>query len=214
MRRFAILVLFFLPAFLFADGIVIDFDEKDVGKFPSGWKAKEDEGRSVYIVQKDTTGVFLHADSKGNSHTIGYELSLDLADYPYLEFCWRAKVLPPGGDEREKKTNDSVLGVYVIFEGGIIPRSVKYIWSTTLPVGTVTHSPYSKRTQMVVIESGREKIGEWIVERVDVLKDYKRLFGKKKVPPVKGVGILTDSDNTSSCAVGDYLYIKFVGEQK
>jgi hypothetical protein len=47
-----------------------------------------------------------------------------------------------------------------------------------------------------------------LIEKRDVLSDCKQLFGdKEKNPVVTGIGILTDSDNTNTHAIGElWLY--------
>ena len=187
------------------------FQTADTGKFPPGWKAKEDEGRAQYTVRVEGGAAYLHAESAKSSHTIGYEISADPAATPRFRFAWRPLVLPPGGDERAKATNDSALAVYVIFEGwGIPPKSVKYVWSTTLPPGTTTESPYSARAKVVVLRSGPPAPdGAWVEEDVDVAADYRRLFDERDVPKIKGIAVLTDSDNTGASAAGDYRSFAF-----
>ena len=47
-----------------------------------------------------------------------------------------------------------------------------------------------------------------MAEKRDVPTDYRRLFGDEaKSPAASGIGVLTDSDNTHSHAVGDYAGI-------
>jgi hypothetical protein len=193
----------------------IGFSGSDAGDFPANWKARERAGKLVYTVREDAAGSFLHAESKSDSHTIGYPLSLDLREYPFLQFSWRAVSLPPGGNERQKSTNDGALGIYIVFEGwSMPPRSIKYVWSTTLPVGTVAESPYSKKARIVVLRSGSGEAGNWIEEKVNVLDDFHRLFGGSDVPRVRGIGILTDSDNTASSSSGDYRSFRFSREEE
>jgi hypothetical protein len=121
-----------------------------------------------------------------------------------LEWQWRALILPDKGDEMKKATNDSVLGLYVVFGRQPFIKTVKYVWSTTLPVGLSLESPFSSRTRMIVLESGDAFLGKWVSERRDVLADYRRLFGKDDAPVTRGIAILTDADNTASRASGDY----------
>lgn len=188
----------------------VAFNEGDLGSFPSQWKAREQGGKDVYSVQTDGQGVFLHAESTGNAYTIGHQISIDLEKHPYLNFSWRAIELPEGGNEEIKRTNDGALGVYVVFQGWAVPpRSIKYVWSTTLPEGTLTESPYSERAKIVVLRTGEDGLGEWHDETVNVLDDYRRLFQADDVPKVRGIGILTDSDNTGSHAAGDYRFFRF-----
>lgn len=207
---FLCLLMGFCALPLSAHAVQISFMARDLGDFPSDWKVRERAGKSVYTVSSDEGGIFLRAESEDNSHTIGHDVSLDLDEYPHMLFSWRAMRLPPGGNENLKKTNDGALGVYVIFEGWTMPpRSIKYVWSSTLSEGTLTTSPYSKKAKVVVLRSGEKDLGEWVEEKVDVLDDYRRLFGDDAVPRVRGIGILTDSDNTGTHSAGDYRYFRF-----
>jgi hypothetical protein len=113
-------------------------------------------------------------------------------------------LFPEGSNELEKKGNDSVLGIYVPFSSFPV-RVIKYIWSDTLAVGSFLESPHSSGTKIVVVCSGRELIGTWVTRERNVLEDYRRFFGAaEKNPVAKGIGLLTDSDNTRSRAIGDY----------
>lgn len=190
----------------------LTFEDDAEGKFPSGWSSRDKKGMSkVYSVRKENGEKFLRGDSGGLSVTIGYERGWNLADYPLIRWRWRPMTFPTGTNEHKKSGNDNVLGLYVAFGGWPLPKSIKYIWSETLPVGTELPSPFSGKTKMVVIRSGREGKGEWFSEERNVLDDYRRLFKEPKAAPkAKGVGILTDSDNTGTEAVGDYDDIEII----
>jgi hypothetical protein len=121
--------------------------------------------------------------------------------------------VPAGGDEREKATNDSAAGVYVVFKGalgGLVPRAVKYVWSAREPRGAAFPSPGYSTAQIVVLESGTDGAGQWRTERVDVAADYRRLF-KAEPPEVQGIAVLTDSDNTGTRAAADYDDFRLLG---
>lgn len=186
--------------------VLLDFEDHKVGCFPGDWGSKDEENMAkVYSIEAEDDNKFLHADAGGLSVTIGYDEEWGLAEYPILSWKWRAITLPSGTDERKKGGNDDVLGVYVVFGGWPIPKTIKYIWSEGLPVGTRLRSPYSSKTQMIVVESGKDDIGEWVEMERDVLKDYRRFFNDPEAnPTAKGIAVLTDSDNTKTEAVGDY----------
>ena len=95
--------------------------------------------------------------------------------------------------------------MYVVFGGWPIPRSIKYIWRDTLPLGEIFDSPHSSKTKIVVVRSGRSMMGKWITEEREVLVNYRSLFGDRDKDPItQGIALLTDSDNTNTQAVGDY----------
>lgn len=56
---------------------------------------------------------------------------------------------------------------------------------------------------MIAVKSGSVHVGQWVVERRDILKDYRRIFGQD--PPKAGaIAIMTDTDNTGEKAVAYY----------
>jgi hypothetical protein len=196
--------------------IYITFQADEVGKFPSGWISRDGNNvLKIYAVHAEGEKKFLHADARDAAVQVGTEHSWALKDLPVLQWQWRAVLFPEGTNEREKSRNDCVLGIYVIF--GHLPfiSAIKYIWSDTLPAGTTFNSPLSNGTKVMVIRSGRALTGTWLTEKRDVLSDYKQLFGEKEKNPVAtGIGILTDSDNTKTHAIGDYAYIQVLASNE
>jgi hypothetical protein len=213
MRLLLAVVFIFLGQTLFAQPLLrVTFEHDVVGKFPSGWKSRDqEESVKVYSVQAAGEKKFLHADARGLSVQISYEKKWDLRDFPLLRWQWRAVTFPAGSNERVKSGNDSALGLYVVLSGLPFVKTIKYIWSDTLPAGTVLDSPYSGGTKMMVLRNGRDLAGTWLTEERDVLSDYERLFEKKeKHPKAIGIAILTDADNTNSRSVGDYTDISIL----
>ncbi|MBI5586189.1 MAG: DUF3047 domain-containing protein [Deltaproteobacteria bacterium] len=190
-----------------APPIDIVFYNYEINRLPTDWKARDvHSAGKVYSVQIEMGKRFIHADSKGTKDQIGFEAKWPLREFPLLQWQWRAVQFPTGSFEREKSKNDSVLGIYVIF-GTFYPfiKTIKYIWSDTLPVGSIFTSPYSSTTRMVVVRSGRAQQGTWLTERRDVLADYFQIYGDSdKNPVASGIGLLTDSDDTNSHSIGDY----------
>jgi hypothetical protein len=61
---------------------------------------------------------------------------------------------------------------------------------------------------MIVVESGADKLNQWITEERDILEDYRKAFGEDP-PLISGVAIMTDTDNTGESAVAYYGDISF-----
>jgi hypothetical protein len=51
--------------------------------------------------------------------------------------------------------------------------------------------------RMVVVESGAQRIGEWVSIRRNVLEDYRRAFGEEP-SDVLAVGLMTDPGDDGS----------------
>ena len=188
---------------------IADFAKDSVGVFPPDWKVRKDEGKSVYTVREENGRRYLQAASKGLGIQAALEHEWDLDTYPVLAWSWRPRVFPTGADERASSTNDSVLAVYMLVPYSRIrgPKAVKYIWSERVPVGTRLSSN-GGLTQVQILRSGTEQHDEWVDERVNVLADYKQLFGESETPKPAGIAVLTDSDDTRSAAEGDYSIVR------
>lgn len=190
--------------------MIEDFDSSDPGGFPLTWKAwrgDDDLARNLYTIREENGNRYLHAADDGSSIIIRKELKeWDANEYPVLTWRWRARVLPEGGDERIGSRNDSSVAVYVVLDQNFIgvPKTLKYVWSTTLPVGTYHRRDGIGRPHVIVLESGKDKLGKWVEESVDVRADYVRIFGNKPPRKAVGIGILTDGNATGTESRGDY----------
>lgn len=188
------------------DRLVEDFSTSEIGKFPSGWEARDDDtkelARDVYLVEKDGTRNVLHGTWKERTVTIGRPIrDWNFEEYPILQFEWKAVKLPPGAVETEEDKNDTAAGVYAIWKLAppMFIRGIKYSWSSSLPVGTRA-SKRLNHDQLVVMESGSKNVGTWQSVRVNVLRHYRELFDRDDAKRPDGIALMTDADNTSSAA--------------
>src|SRR5882724_7308649 len=190
-----------------------DFSRAKVGELPADWKVRKDSGKEVYKVAAESGIRFLRATAKGLGIQAAKEYEWDLGAYPMLVWSWRPGVFPKAGDERESKTNDSALAVYMLVPYSRIrgPKAVKYIWSEKVPVGTRLESN-GGLTQVRVLDSGTDRRGQWVEQRVNAREDYLKYFDEKDVPKAAGIAVLTDSDDTKSSAQGDYANFRVCKE--
>ena len=188
--------------------VIDDFAKAKVGEFPADWKVRKDAGKQIYTVQEEGGLRFLHAHSKDQGIQAARQQEWDLSRHPVLAWSWRPVEYPKGADEKDGK-NDSALAVYFMVPYSSIrgPKTVKYIWSERVPVGTRLSSN-GGLTQVRVLQSGTEKRGRWVDERVNVRDDWLAHFEEKNVPKPAGIAVLTDSDDTDSSAQGDYAKLR------
>jgi hypothetical protein len=75
--------------------------------------------------------------------------------------------------------------------------TLMYVWCNRRAPGEVITNPRTSRIRKMVVESGATNLGRWLDYERDVRADYIRAFGE---PPgaLRGVAIMTDSDNTRS----------------
>ena len=184
--------------------VLEDFSKSKVGAFPEGWQVRKDEGKSVYTVQEEGGKRLLRAVSKGLGIQAARETpSWNLETHPVMAWSWRVRQFPKGADERNPKSNDSALAVYMAVPYSKVrgPKTMKYIWSEKVPTGTALTSN-SGLTQVRVVQSGARD--GWVEERVNALKDWQAAFKESEIPKVGGLAVLTDADDTKSTASGDY----------
>lgn len=216
-----VLCLFISKGFSSEKVVIADFEDLKEDTFPAGWGIKKGmwytsgEGNKAWKVSKENFNKYLSCTSKADSFTIGKEQKYNLEKYKILKWKWRVHEVPEGGNESKKETGDSAAGVYVVFPGFIIPYAIKYVWSSSLKEGTILDSPFTGRTKIVVVRSGKTRLGKWIKEERNVYEDYLKVFDKKELDKnPKVIGFLTDSDNTGKSARADYddIYIETLKE--
>ena len=190
-----------------------DFNDSPVGGLPKAWTWKredKDKNKPYKIVEESEGSRYLAADDNGESVILGKQMEWSLEDYPYLKFRWRARALPVGGDERYSVTNDSAAGLYVTYRKkmGMVPISAKFVWSTTLPVGSATRRGGVGRPFNIVVDSGDEHLNEWRTHVVDLVEIYEKTFGGKAPKNAIGIGVLTDANSVGGTAAADYAFIR------
>lgn len=172
-----------------------------------------------YSIKNEKGNRFLRAQSHRTSIQLARKVSWNLSTKPLLSWRWRMHTLPKKANEAARGRNDSGAALYIIFQRRKIPflswkyqpiNVIKYVWSTTLPVGRVVKKEKTKlgkiiyEGRFIVLQSGKKHAGKWITEKRNVLEDYRRVFGSRpKYNPIL-IGILSDSNDTKSSAMADY----------
>jgi hypothetical protein len=169
---------------------------------------------NYYTVVEDAThGAYIHAAYQPPWETavLGYELQSD-ADREAastLRWSWRAVTLPKGGNECAAGKEDSAAVVYVFWKRGLKYYTIKYVWSSVGQKGAVC----DKRRNLflaqdtVILETG-EPLNTWTTETLDLRAEFRKHFedgrADAEVPPFRGVGIMSDGDQTQSPSAADY----------
>jgi len=78
------------------------------------------------------------------------------------------------------------------------PASLCYVWDSHLEPGTLVESPFTRRVRFIVLRGPESPLRRWADERRDLDADFVRAFGdeSKEVPPLIGVAVGADADNT------------------
>ena len=117
-------------------------------------------------------------------------------------WTWKVDNILSGNDERTRAGDDYPARIYVVFSGGALfwrTRAINYVWSNKQPVGSNWFNAFTSNAGMIAVESGIDRIGQWIQINRHVLADYRRIFGEEP-GAVDAVAIMTDTDNTGASA--------------
>jgi hypothetical protein len=197
--------------------VVDDFESERVGEPPSKWmfldfkkqeflplSGRNNDQEKLYVGQEGSNQflrIYTH-DASQRITVPAAEIDWDLTTYPRLSWKWRANRLPAGA--REDKVNDSGGAVYVSFDKKDWlgrPYSIKYVYSTQLPVGTVVSHGNVK---VIVASSGVDGTGSWKTITRNVIEDYRLVFRGDPPQTPFSITLWSDSDNTSSYAEVDF----------
>jgi hypothetical protein len=164
---------------------------------------------TAYAVVADGTNFCLRASATNSDSALMAKVNLKPS--PHLRVSWRWKIdrTPPGASDRTLRDYDHAARVIIAFDTFIgTPRSIDYFWANSEPVGTAMSHPLSGRTQMLAVESGNARAGEWIAEERDVTADWQRLFPGRTMPKIEAIGVMTDSDSTHGLVSASYENIE------
>lgn len=177
---------------------------------------------SVYTIETSGGESFLRAESRASASGLILRESWDVGRFHRLSWRWKVDRVYEKGDVSRREGDDYPIRIYVLFRYdpsrlGILDRikygaarvlygeypphaTLNYIWANRKEETGVYVSTYTDRARLIPLESGPEKVGTWVEERVDIQADYRRAFGEE--PPAEAaLGIMNDSDNTGESSV-------------
>jgi hypothetical protein len=197
-------------------------------KIPSGWEPltfEEIDAHTDYRLVDFKGTTVVRAESDGAASGLIRKVRIDPRKYPVIQWRWRARSIYEKGDVRRKSGDDYPARIYVAFEYdpdkvGFFERAkfklvktiygeyppigaINYIWASNAPEGKIVPNAFTERAMMIVVESGGENTNTWVSESRNILEDYKAAFGKEP-PMIRGIAIMTDTDNTNDSTVTYY----------
>lgn len=195
------------------------------GQLPGAWTVKRLPNvarttRFSLVSDGDTT--VLGADSENAAASVTHALQVDLERTPLLSWRWKVSRSLDKADLHTQAGDDYAGRVYVLFDddvdnltigarlkvaiaralyGDDVPATaICYVWGNRYPVGTTAWNAYTDRLRMVMVESGPARAGDWVTETRDVAADFRAAFGRS-APPVTGIALAADTDNTGETVV-------------
>ncbi|TBR21948.1 DUF3047 domain-containing protein [bacterium] len=167
----------------------------------------------------------VRAESAGSASGLVYKLDADAAERPLLRWRWKVAAPLASHAERARAGDDFAARVYVTFRydpkrAGALTRAkyalakalygeypphggLAYVWSSSEAPDAAWPNPYTGRVRMVAVRSGAAQAGTWAAEERDILADYRAAFGEDP-PPLAGVALMTDTDQTGAEAKAWY----------
>lgn len=198
------------------------FSTMNAESFPAPWRivTLRGEAPAEFTLTDDERETVVQADASGSVAALWYDVDGD-TESSVISWRWKIAKLLERSDISTRDGDDFPARVYVTFDYdrrrlpfftrmqlGIarlfysteIPTAALcYVWDTSAPVGTVTPNAWTERVRMVVLRSGLDGVGEWTTERRNFREDFRQAFGEE-APPVNGVAIAIDTDNTGETA--------------
>jgi hypothetical protein len=195
---------------------------------PPGWSEltfPKIERHTRYELVPDGGTLVVAATAEASASGWIHRLDVPAANARMLRWRWKAIELPAGSDLRTKAGDDAAARIYVTFRyaperlawpqrllydavrafyGEAPPHAtLMYVWDAGSPQGATFANPYTDRARNVVVESGATRLNQWLDYERDVLADYRAAFGEEP-PPISGIAIMTDADNTRGRAAARY----------
>jgi Protein of unknown function (DUF3047) len=178
---------------------------------PADWKLKVHRGTAETNLISENGETVLHMKSIKSSFALEHQTDINVVEYPYITWTWKALSLPSRGDVREKSKDDQALQLLVAFKDG---RVLSYVWDANAPAGTIEDEslpwPLSITIKVIVINSGESGLGKWITNTRNVYEDYRNFF-RKDPPLVEGIRLQMNTQHTGDSAegfIGDVAFSK------
>lgn len=186
-----------------------------VGRFADrdlpAWKEQVFNKRTRYEPVEEGGATVLRATSRQSASALYRRVEVDLDKTPYLNWRWKVEDTLGELDEQMKVGDDFAARLYVVVSPmpfRLKPRSLNYVWASNTPAGGHWESPYSGSIELVALQSGNGRAGQWVHEKRNVREDLKRYFGED-ISYVEGIAIMTDTDNSQSAVTAYYGDIYF-----
>ena len=157
----------------------------------------------------------LEADAEEGGSGLWRKIRIDPRRHPIIEWRWRVPPEAAGaasaesppvrlslgfdGDEERLDFDDrtKLRLAKMLTVHGLPYASLLYVWKSNAAPDTVYSSPHTERVRHIVVESGNGTVDRWMVERRNVLEDYRRAFGEEP-GDIVAVGIMTDVGDDGS----------------
>jgi len=203
------------------------------GAYPGGWYAlgfSKFRKETHYALVDDCGTTVVEARANSSSSGLIEKVHIDPHKYPWLTWRWKVPEPLPVVDNTKREGDDAPARVDVSFDGDFknlsfgdrlwaaqvkaltgmdLPyATLEYVWGDGAEPETIIINTWTARIRMLMVQSGSQRLGEWVAEKRNVLEDYRRAFGEEP-GMIMTIGIITDTDATSQTARAYYGDIAF-----
>jgi len=194
------------------------------GEIAAPWQMQTIRGRTPaeFRIINENDGI-VEAVANAAVASLFHPVQADATSMSILTWRWRVLDAVDGSDLYSKSGDDYPARVYVLFDydiGGLPFRArwqlrlarliygpwvpgaaLCYVAANGVKVGTITPNAYTDRVQMIVVaDEGNRDNGEWQSFSRNIAEDFAAAFGEP-APPVLGIAIAIDTDDTGESAV-------------
>jgi len=229
---------FLIPSRVETKDLFIGFRQgKESNEVPEGWEVIPyfRTAQNTLSLYKEGKRTVLRVRSLGSASGVLKRLEVDLKEFPVFVWAWKINRAVGMAIETNKDRNDAAARIRVIFgkprpskelpeifkffksfglKGGSkepVGYKIDYIWGNAIPHGEVIDYPGSKRHKMVVVQSGNERTNQWVWEKRNLMEDFEKFF-RHSPPPLIGIAVLTDTDQTNEGVIAHYSSIVMMSE--
>lgn len=199
----------------------------------SGWQHWPLPGKKATqysVVLMDGRSV-IRADAVASASMLRRAMHVPAEELHRLEFSWLVPQLIKGARLSDGLQADAPVRVMLAFDGDRSRLSAKnrilfelaetltgeappyatlmYVWDSHAPLEAVIPGGRTDRIRKIVVDSGASHLKMWRWHERAIADDFRRAFGEEP-GPLKGVALMTDTDNTGHKTHAFYGDVRFI----
>jgi hypothetical protein len=179
------------------------------------WQELVLRGRTEYSIAMLDERLVLRAEGRDSASALLREVEIDVFACHELVWSWRVDQLQEAADIRVKAKEDVAASVLLLFgDPGMLASpdpvpTLRYAWTNdSVAEETIVDNPYLPGVvRSLVVRSGDELLGQWLVERRNMHDDFVKAFGHAPDDELYAVALFTDNDQTQQPVQAYYEWI-------
>lgn len=168
------------------------------------WRHLPLRGKTEYRIDYLDGRIAIRARGKNSASGLIRRITIDTSHCRYIEWVWRVNELQESADLRLKDREDVAASIFLLFgDPGFLSNPMKvptlrYVWTNDkIETETVVDNPYLPGVvRSLVVRSGEVNQDSWVHERRDLVRDFKRAFGRDPDAAIEAIALFTDNDQT------------------